>query len=658
MHIYKLSLRTVILSVTLFAVLFTFGLYNDEVDAATYKLNKKKASVYTGKKVKLKVLTKSGKATKKKIKWKSSNKKIATVSKYGNVKGKKKGKVKIYAKVAKKTFKSVVTVKKPVQRINTKSATVKAGQTVSLKMLSLKKEKVKGKKKKQKPKVTWSSSNKSIATVSKAGKVTTHRQGSAKITAKVGKKKKKYSCTVYVQYPNYTIGTNSTPIKTDFKSYSGYTSKSRQYYTIRSYLEVFETAGGGTLTLTGGTYNITNTLYVPSNVTIHMASGVHIKKSMSTGTSKLSPSKSMFQLCAPSKAKVANGYSKGKYRYGYTGYNGVSNVNIFGYGSVVIDNNSVEDSLSLIMGHNNNVNIANITFQNMNYGHFIEANSSANVNITNCVFQNGVGGNKEAINIDTPDIITNGFSSPWSSFDKTPVTNLTVNSCSFLNLPTAVGSHRYSYGSQHTNVKILNSTIKNTSNNGIYALNWKDCTISGNKIEGINRNGNVYRGIKAGGAVNLKVTNNYFNNMARVIQIHPISLNNYPPIYSDMDDNIDEFIEDKGGSNSYGSDITQEYIRYNKDMKDDNKATDWTKYTKIDLETGASVEKGGDTEGGEDLEPDSTTKSTVTPQSEKSDEDKPDTTTSPALTPGVISPEAMNGYNNENKENLTQKNAS
>lgn len=76
------------------------------------KLSKTKATIYVGKTVSLKL-----KNNKKAVKWTTSNKKIATVSKKGKVKGKKAGKVTITAKVGKKKYKCKVTVKKkPVKK--------------------------------------------------------------------------------------------------------------------------------------------------------------------------------------------------------------------------------------------------------------------------------------------------------------------------------------------------------------------------------------------------------------------------------------------------------------------------------------------------------------------------------------------------------------
>ena len=79
------------------------------------KLNKKKATLRYGKKLKLKATVSPANATNKKIKWSVSKKKYASVSKKGVVKAKKRGighRVKIYAKVKDgSSKKAVCTVK-------------------------------------------------------------------------------------------------------------------------------------------------------------------------------------------------------------------------------------------------------------------------------------------------------------------------------------------------------------------------------------------------------------------------------------------------------------------------------------------------------------------------------------------------------------------
>ena len=70
------------------------------------KLNKTKVVLKVGKKTTLKL-----KNNKKKVKWSSNKKKVATVTKKGVVKAKKKGTAKITAKVGKKKYVCKVTVK-------------------------------------------------------------------------------------------------------------------------------------------------------------------------------------------------------------------------------------------------------------------------------------------------------------------------------------------------------------------------------------------------------------------------------------------------------------------------------------------------------------------------------------------------------------------
>lgn len=80
--------------------------FTQPTQAATVKLNKSAITIYKGKTYKLKV---SG--TKAKVKWTSNNKKVATVTSTGIVKGVKKGTTYVNAKVGSKTLKCKVTVK-------------------------------------------------------------------------------------------------------------------------------------------------------------------------------------------------------------------------------------------------------------------------------------------------------------------------------------------------------------------------------------------------------------------------------------------------------------------------------------------------------------------------------------------------------------------
>lgn len=88
------------------AIFIFFGVQGCRVEAAAKpKLNKKSVMLYVAQSKKLKV-----NHTKAKVKWSSSNKKIAKVSKKGTVKAVKPGKCTIYAKVKGKKLKCKVEV--------------------------------------------------------------------------------------------------------------------------------------------------------------------------------------------------------------------------------------------------------------------------------------------------------------------------------------------------------------------------------------------------------------------------------------------------------------------------------------------------------------------------------------------------------------------
>lgn len=312
---------------------------------------------------------------------------------------------------------------------------------------------------------------------------------------------------------SYTITPSSKPYEKLYTNYTTYNKYTKHYYVLRSYLEQLESVGGGTLVLTKGTYTITNTLYVPSNVTIQFEDGTVIKKGTKTGTTKFSASNSIFQMIAPSKSTKENVYGK---------YNGETNIKFIGTGTVIIDMKYKKDCVGLIFGHNTNITVSGITFQNMYSGHFIELDASKNVTIENNTFQNykeSTSGSKEAINIDTPDLKTEGFSSKWSKFDCTPNQNVLIQNNVFDNLERAIGTHKYSEEKYHNKVQILNNKISNIQTDAIRMMNWTNSIIEGNEIDTVVGEGD--RAILGSGVKNPTICNNIFKNVPRSIQMLP-----------------------------------------------------------------------------------------------------------------------------------------
>ena len=122
----------------------------------------------------------SGNAT-----FRSSNKKVATVSANGIVKAKKAGKVNITVQVGNHKQVVKITVKKPTMKLVKSSAKLKKGKKVTIKVKAA-----------PVSKVTFKSSNKKVATVSSKGVVKAKKKGTATITVKCNGITKKFKVTV------------------------------------------------------------------------------------------------------------------------------------------------------------------------------------------------------------------------------------------------------------------------------------------------------------------------------------------------------------------------------------------------------------------------------------------------------------------------------
>ena len=134
-------------------------------------------------------------ATETNYKWSSSNKKIATVSSKGVVKGLEAGKVTITAKTQDGKIKATCTVKviMPAKGVSLSktSLTLGTGKTATV-------EAVFKPKNTTNKNVTWTSSNYDVADVSSSGKITAKKTGNAVITVKTKDGGFKATCRVRV----------------------------------------------------------------------------------------------------------------------------------------------------------------------------------------------------------------------------------------------------------------------------------------------------------------------------------------------------------------------------------------------------------------------------------------------------------------------------
>lgn len=178
--------------------------------AASVKLNATSKTIYKGSSYQLKAVIAPTNTADKKITWTSSSNSIAAVSSSGTVTAKKEGTATITAKTAngKKTT-CKITVKNPVNaksvKLNVKSKTIYKGKTYQLKaVVSPSNTTTK--------KVSWTSSNKAVATVSSGGNVTAKKAGTATITVKTANGKKT-TCKFTVKNP-----VNAKSVKLNAKS--------------------------------------------------------------------------------------------------------------------------------------------------------------------------------------------------------------------------------------------------------------------------------------------------------------------------------------------------------------------------------------------------------------------------------------------------------
>lgn len=151
---------------------------NPTVAASSVKLNKTSVTLGKGKSTTIKATVNPSNATNKKVTWTTSNKNVATV-KNGKITAKKIGTATIKVKTANgKKAKCKVTVKNfPTKvRLNKTSATLKVKKNLTLKASVTPSKNVISS-------ITWTSSNKKIATV-KNGKLTAKKAGTVTITAK------------------------------------------------------------------------------------------------------------------------------------------------------------------------------------------------------------------------------------------------------------------------------------------------------------------------------------------------------------------------------------------------------------------------------------------------------------------------------------------
>lgn len=186
----------------------SYGLYDltitpAAVPVSAVNLSKTSMTLYTGNTASLSASVVPSNATNKQVQWSSSNSSVATVSSNGVVTGKKAGTAMITVKAADGSGASAscnVTVKAKTLSVNKTKVTLYKGKSTTVKGTAS-----------PGAKVSYTTSNKKIATVNANGKITGKSKGSCKIYVKANGITKTVNVTV--KNPTLTVNKSKLTLK-------------------------------------------------------------------------------------------------------------------------------------------------------------------------------------------------------------------------------------------------------------------------------------------------------------------------------------------------------------------------------------------------------------------------------------------------------------
>lgn len=289
-----------------------------KIDVTSVSLNKSSKTMNKGKTFQLKATISPSNASNKNVTWKSNNTSVATVTSSGLVTAKGNGTAKIICttKDGKYTAVCNITVKTKVKGVTLNKdklslyldGTSQLTATVSPKSATNKK-------------VTWTSSDKSVATVNSSGKITAKSVGTAVITCTTkdgnykascivtvskyvkvkGVKLNKTSKTLYVSN-TYKLKATVSPSNASNKAVK-WSSSNKNVATVNSNGKV-TAVGKGTATITCTTKN--GSYKATCKITVKKINVTGLKISQSKLTLDIGDSEMIFADVKPSNASVQN----------------------------------------------------------------------------------------------------------------------------------------------------------------------------------------------------------------------------------------------------------------------------------------------------------------------------------------------------------------
>ncbi len=217
-----------------------------------------------------------------------------------------------------------------------------------------------------------------------------------------------------------------------------------------------------TVKIPAGTYDLDGTIHVYGNIKLDLT-GVTINYTITEGNMLM-----LGDVTVNTDKKIMGGY--GTY----------ANITVIGG----LWKGNKDNTSSLVrMAHGKNITFDGCVFDGGGCAHQMEIASINGFYVKNCTFKNmpgnGTDEKQEALQLDVPcsEYVFGG-----TVLDGTPMKNVEVTGCTFSNVPRGVGTHSMLVGYYHDNVKITDNIFENVAGECVIALNFINCTISGNKI--------------------------------------------------------------------------------------------------------------------------------------------------------------------------------
>lgn len=334
--------------------------------------------------------------------------------------------------------------------------------------------------------------------------------------------------------PAFTVTPDSEPY---YKKYTAantpnYNDKTACYYMLRSYLEALEHVGGGTLTLGRGTYDVTNVLYIPSDVSLVLEEGAVLRKATDTGTSGMTATNELLCFLNPSQSASLGTLED---------YGGCTNAGMTGG---TIDMNGVSGN-AVAMPQSCNVSVKDVEFRNIGNSRYVSVNSAKDVTIENCRFYHLEGSASRGVTVST-------------KYNNAPSRNVTVAGCTFDGLGYGVQSGDAVSGVYTENLTVTGCSFLNPTTNALYLNGCKGLVLTDNTFfngdEELILSGATLTAAFLYGTDSMTVTGNTFEGFTYAMRFHVTDV--FPESHITVQD-IDGVIQ-----HNVFKDIVNPYLTY------------------------------------------------------------------------------------------------